>query len=46
MERRRKDVNRKIKTYIELAQKRLENLNTYGKIKTSRPPQMPEVTKA
>lgn len=46
MEIRRKDVNRKINAYIEFANKRLENLNAYGKIKTSRPPQMPEVTKA
>lgn len=46
MERRRKDVNRKINTYLEFARKRLDNLNSYGKIKTSRPPQMPEVTKA
>lgn len=46
MEKRRKDVNRKINTYIEITQKKLDNLNAYGKIKASRPPQMPEVTKA
>lgn len=46
MEKRRKDVNRKINTYIEITQKKLDNLSAYGKIKASRPPQMPEVTKA
>ena len=46
MEIRRKDVNRKIKNYITLTENKFTNLLTYGRIKTSRPPQMPEVTKA
>ena len=45
MEKRRKDVNRKIMDYIAFTEKKLTNLSTYGKIKASRPPQMPEVTK-